>query len=200
MEFIGYIKGLARDEETDRYQVTIQIDEECKTAFGEIKDNYNQGQKLKITIAKWYKKRSLNANDYMWALLDKIANCKDIRISKNEVYEQMLQSYGTLKYNGDELSKIQVPRDTDISGKPGHWMYNRLVELYDEFDRAVQFDEYIEIKGSSEYNTEEMACLLDGIIFEAKELGIETAPDADYQKMLEEWGTQYAKTQKHNNR
>lgn len=42
--------------------------------------------------------------------------------------------------------------------------------------------------GSSKYDTEEMAKLIDGVIEEAKALDIETATPEELARMKEEWG------------
>ena len=44
---------------------------------------------------------------------------------------------------------------------------------------------YYQIKGSSEYNTAEMSRLIDGIVSECKELGIETLPPEELKRMME---------------
>jgi hypothetical protein len=43
------------------------------------------------------------------------------------------------------------------------------------------------IKGSSEYDTKEMSRFIDGIVAEAKELGIETLPPAELETMMKAW-------------
>ena len=41
--------------------------------------------------------------------------------------------------------------------------------------------------GSSTYNTKEMSVLIDGTVYEAKELGIETLPPDELERMKIEW-------------
>ena len=41
------------------------------------------------------------------------------------------------------------------------------------------------LRGSSTYNTEEMAHLIDGLVSECKEVGIETATPEELSRMLE---------------
>ena len=45
------------------------------------------------------------------------------------------------------------------------------------------------IKGSSEYDSAEMAHFIDRIVEEAQELGIETATPDELERMKQEWGT-----------
>lgn len=43
-------------------------------------------------------------------------------------------------------------------------------------------------KGSSLYNTKEMSLLIDGVVRECKELGIETETPDEIERMKQEWG------------
>ena len=43
---------------------------------------------------------------------------------------------------------------------------------------------YRMLKGSSEYDTKEMARLIDGAVSEAKSMGIEVLPDEEIERML----------------
>jgi hypothetical protein len=45
---------------------------------------------------------------------------------------------------------------------------------------------YIRIRGTSEYDRREMANFLDRVVEDAKEIGVETLPKAEIDKMLEE--------------
>lgn len=48
--------------------------------------------------------------------------------------------------------------------------------------------------GSSTYNTKEMSVLIDSIVCEAKELGIETATPEELERMKREWGIDFNST------
>ena len=60
----------------------------------------------------------------------------------------------------------------------GHWMPIR---------SNGTFNAYAMIKGSSEYDTKEMSHFIDGIVAEAKELGIETLPPDELESMMKAW-------------
>lgn len=59
-----------------------------------------------------------------------------------------------------------------------------------ESRKGVVYRWYIKLKGSSKYDTKEMARLIDGTVEDAKELGIETLPPEDLERMKAAWGTQ----------
>lgn len=126
-----------------------------------------------VKIDKHREKRSLNANAYLWKLVTEIGNI--LNKSKEEVYLQMLKDYG-------QSMLIPVPRGTIPS---------RITKYY-EFECSSQLngkdaDWYKCYIGSSEYDTKEMSILLNGVVQEAKNLGIKTKDDIELEKLIEEW-------------
>ena len=47
---------------------------------------------------------------------------------------------------------------------------------------------YMMLRGSSDYDTREMSELIDGTVSEAKQMGIETLPPHEIERMKKEWG------------
>ena len=119
-------------------------------------------------------KRSLNANAYAWALIGKIANV--LRATKEEVYFTMLERYG-------QSQIISVKSEISIEG---FIKYSEPIGT--RIENGIGFTDYRVFKGSSEYDTREMAILIDGIISEAEELNIETLPPEEIQRLTEKWG------------
>ena len=122
-----------------------------------------------LDIKKHRERRSLDANAYCWVLCTKIA--EKVKTSKDEIYEEMLQKYG---YMSDIT--ITVKSDVDMRRIDGHWKF------YQESGDG-KFKAYVMIRGSSEYDSKEMAHFIDMIIDEAKELGIETMTPAEIERM-----------------
>lgn len=134
------------------------------------------GLKANLSVSKWYKRRSLTANAYLWTLLTEIAN--KIGSSKEEVYEQMLDRYGQVLTDEEgNAYQVTILKKQDIKSMEGHY---KLIKSNDKFSA------YLVLKGSSEYNSKEMATLLDGVISECKELEIETRPKEEIESMLKE--------------
>lgn len=131
---------------------------------------------LDVEIKVHREKRSLNANAYLWVLLGKLADA--LMTSKDELYLLMLERYGVfthviVKPEAVERVKAEWRTVRELGkGKIGN------VE-------GVQLQCYF---GSSTYDTKEMATLIDGVVSECKEVGIETIPDAELQSMKDEWG------------
>ena len=127
-------------------------------------------------ITEYHPKRSLSANAYAWALIQKIAESMTPPRSKNEVYLQMLKDYGQSEF-------VSVLSDINVSG---------YFKYYEEYGKGHvegrEFTHYKVYKGSSEMDSREMAILIDGIIQEARQLGIETITPAEKEKLLKEMG------------
>ena len=133
----------------------------------------NQEREKLFEVKQHRQKRSLTANAYAWVLMGKIADV--VRASKDEVYLEMLKKYG-------QRTVVSVRSDIDVSG---------YFKYYENFAIGyvgdTEFTHYHIFKGSSEYDTREMAVLIDGIISEAKELEIETLPPHEVQRLKDNW-------------
>ena len=121
---------------------------------------YEQDKDKQFVIKEYKEKRSLNANNYYWKLVNEIAN--RLQTSKEEVHERMIKRYSQSEY-------ISVLEEVNISG------YIRYFEEKNTFiHNDKRFKSYLVFKGSSEMDIKEMSILIDGIVSEAKEMGIET--------------------------
>jgi hypothetical protein len=141
-------------------------------------ETLEQGKDYRIKLSKWTEKRSLDSNSYAWLIISKIAD--KVGSSKEEIYEQMLCAYGTVD---DEVPPITVIAGVDMSKFADHFFRFDSRKIGDK-----EFDCYLRIKGSSEMDSKEMSHFIDGIVFEAKQLGIETLPPEEIRLMNERWG------------
>lgn len=173
MECIGKLTGAARSFDGNSLVITFEVD---RTAESQIEDIRKQ-DKLTIKATKYHQKRSLDANAYAWVLMTKIADV--VRSSKEEIYEEMLQRYGTCYKDENGYVTITVKKTVDMSKIDGHWKLCGGNE---------KFNSYLMIKGSSEYDTAEMSHFIDHIVQEAQELGIETMTPNEIERMKQEWG------------
>lgn len=124
-------------------------------------------------IKEHKEKRSLNANAYLWVLVGKIAD--RLRASKDEVYLRCLKLYG-------QSEVVSVLSDIDVRG-----YFKYFEEIGKGHVNGREFTHYKVFKGSSEYDSKEMAVLIDGVISEAKELDIETLPPHEIERMKQRW-------------
>lgn len=135
---------------------------------------FDQDKNKKFEIKEYHKKRSLNANAYAWALIGKIADV--LRNSKDEIYLEMLKKYG-------QSEVVSVLSDINVTGYFKYFEEIATVKL-----QGKNFTHYKVFKGTSEYNTAEMAVFIDGVISEADELGIDTLPPNEVEKIKSLWG------------
>lgn len=176
MDFTGRLSSLGQDYETNKQVLAILADNDISRIFDDLKKH----EKIFIQVKKYRKKRSLDANAYYWALCGKLAD--KLNSSKDEVHNIMLQRYGQIESGEDGkpiafsmLSKVDMEKRTDIHVKAiGHRMHN-----------GKSVTDYALLKGSHEYNTKEMSILINGIISECDEQGIETLTPDDINKMME---------------
>lgn len=137
-----------------------------------------QDCKLSVVLKKWRQKRSLDANNYCWLLCTKIAEV--VKSSKDEIYEAMLQDYGYLQQDEDgDCVVMTLSAKTDIKTIEGHWKY---------YKSNGKHTAYLQIMGSSQYDSKQMAHFLDMIVEEAKGLGIQTETPDNIAKMKALWG------------
>ena len=133
-----------------------------------------QDKEKQYEIKEYKEKRSLNSNNYAWKLITEIANV--MRLSKEEVYLEMLKAYG-------QSEMVSVLAEIDVS---------KYFKYYSEAGESIlngkKFRHYKIYMGSSEMDTRQMSILIDGIVQEAKQLGIETLTPAEISRLKEEWG------------
>lgn len=126
---------------------------------------------LQISLEKWREKRSLNANNLLWEYIDRIA--EKLRTDRWSVYLKALRDYGTASYivvNPEALDYLKATiRETEVLGD---------IEVNGR--KGVQVACY---HGSSQMDTKQFSRLLDGVLQDAKDLGIET-PDEERLKEL----------------
>ena len=125
---------------------------------------FNQDREKIFEIKEHKEKRSLSQNAYCWKLITEMADV--LRLSKEEVYFQMLKDYG----QSNIVTMIS-------SASPAGY-----VKYYEKIGTGIvndkEFTHYKIYKGSSEFDTKEMSIFIDGIVQECTNLGIPTlTPD-----------------------
>lgn len=163
MKAVGKIKSTSMELVSGNYNITFSVTE-LPTFDGSQYDLWDIEWKVHRN------KRSLDANNYAWMLMTKIGNA--LGMSKDEVYIHELERYGQLAF------LMQVEHDTPID----------TVGIYAKFlEYNGEKDIYQVFRGSSTYDTKEMSAFIDGIVADAKELGIDTVPVVELEKIKKKW-------------
>lgn len=172
MKLTGKIASVNIDFLTGTPQIMFAVNEknELMRGYDALKDI----DKLEIEFKPFRKNRSLNANAYAWKLITDIANT--VNASKEAVYMTMLKRYG----------------QSELISVLSHILIDGYLKYYEEAGESTlngkSFKHYKIYKGSSEYDTREMAILIDGIVSEAKELGIPTETPEEIERIKSLWG------------
>lgn len=178
MEAKGKLEQVSVDYFNQRVQVTFSFpqNDQLLSSIELLKE-----KKLRIKAVQYRKKRSLDANAYAWTLMSQIADV--LGTDKDFIYEEMLHRYGQPYTNENGVSeKITVLANVDITKYGIHTKY-----IGSGHVESKEFNHYIVLKGSSQYDTKEMSIFIDGIIGECKELGIETLAPRELEQMKEAW-------------
>ena len=172
MNFTGTLKDVSMDWKTGKYSITFICNE--ASAVHELESIQNC-EKLSIKAVKYRKHRSLDANRMLWACLGEIA--ASLRADKWDIYLQMLKRYGKYTYVCVKPSVVDAMK--------AQWRESEVIGEVDiNGQKAVQMLCYF---GSSTYNTKEFSVLLDGVVSEMKEMGLETPMSQDMKRALEAW-------------
>ena len=134
-----------------------------------------QEKSYDVEIKEHKEKRSLNANSYSWVLQDKIAKALNRRV--DDVHKEMVLQYGVI-----EVFSIQ---------KVAFESAKRLFDYFEILgESSTNGKEFIHVKagiGTHLYNTKEMSVFLEGVVAEAKELGIETKTPNELAELKSLW-------------
>lgn len=158
----------------------VGIDGNRVTLETEFTDLFDK-EELEITIGEAKKKRSKDANAYFHVLVGKIAD--KLRMSKMECKNIMLSRYGQYEYQDGKRMVISVDSDIDMMNRED---IHCSALGYGEIN-GKQFTHYAIMKPSHEMTSYEMAKLIDGVVDEAKALGIETLSPAEIERIKERW-------------
>lgn len=141
--------------------------------------------KTKLYEVKEYKeKRSKDANAYFHVLVNKLA--RFYNIADKEMKIKMNLQYGTIAKDANENSiGIKIPQGTDITQ-----FYDYAKWFGECEDNAIKFDKYLFYKQTHTLNTKEMSQLINGVVQECQDVGIETKSQAEINSLLESWGKQ----------
>lgn len=172
MILTGKITGALIDFATGKPKLELSVNE--VNDFKQLVDELKDKERLSIEVKQYREKRSLNANNYAWKLITEIANV--LRASKEEIYFMMLKMYG----------------QSEIISVLAHIPLNNYVKYFEEAGESALngklFKHYRVFKGSSEFDSREMAIFIDGIISEAKNLNIQTETPNQIAEMKARWG------------
>lgn len=163
-----------------KYLLTIEVNENVMEEYEQLKDK----EKLAVEIKPYRKKRSLDANSYLWVLLDKLSS--KLSIPRWELYLECLKKYGSFEY---------IPlreKDIYLAQSVHRIVVDRGAQIVTDLKGREEELHVLQCwKGSSKYNTVEMSRLINGVLDECREVGIPESelltPD-EKEELKQKWG------------
>lgn len=144
-------------------------------------------EKLSIKISKHDKKRSLNANSYYWLLIGKLSKAQNI--SSSYCHNLMLRRYGELERIDDQVVYWVIP-DTDEAMRKAdeaETFHIKPTSNVREGNDGIMYRTYILLKGSHEYTRTEFTKLVNGLVDECHNCGIETKSQEEIDSLLAQY-------------
>lgn len=172
---IGRLKDLTFGRNGEQ-NITVTVRSDFKERFDELKD-----VDVDIEIKKHRKRRSLSANAYFHVLVNKIAERQGL--GDAEIKVNLVCEYGALAKDEDGSTVgFKLPSSVKVSTI---YPYVRCFDTRTEGGKM--FNCYLVYKQTHLMDSKEMARLIDGAIYVAKDLGIETDTPEQLARYKEEW-------------
>lgn len=158
-----------------KQRLVIELDDDFRQDFAGLKEH-----DVSIEVKRWRKKRSLDANAYAWVLIDKIAQATGV--PKTEIYRKAIREIGG-------VSEIVCVRTEAVDKLREGWEAHGLGWQTDVMPSKIEgCTNVVLYYGSSTYDTQQMAALIDSLAQEAQALGIETLPPHEIARLNSLWG------------
>ena len=161
-------------------RISFSLDNQIEITFTTQKSNLEQISRLKdenmiVEVKKQVKKRSVSQNAYLWVLLDELG--KVLNRSKEDVYKTYIKDYGV--FETIPIKNEAVDSFVNKWGKNGlGWICEDLGE-----SKLKGYTKLITYFGTSTYTSSEMARILEAVIIDCEEMGIDTLTINDIMKL-----------------
>lgn len=156
--------------------ITITVNADFRAKFDDLKD-----ADLDIEIKKHRERRSLSANAYFHVLVNKIAEAQGL--GDDEVKAGLVIEYGALARDDEgQAVGFKLPASVDVG------TIYKYVRCFDtRIEGGKPFNCYLVYKQTHLMDSKEMARLIDGAVYVAKDLGIETDTPETLAKHKDRW-------------
>lgn len=178
-EFTGRLVHIATPFGSDKPLLTIEADCTAQSLF-RMFDELKTAEKLEFKVKKFSKRRSLDANAYCWVLIGKIA--EKTGVSTTDVYRSAIKDVGG---NYD----VVCVQDRAVNSLCQSWQRMGLGWRTETYPSKIEgCTNVILYYGSSSYDTAQMSRLINIIVQDCAELGIETRSPEEIESLLRSWG------------
>ena len=136
-------------------------------------------KELSVEIKPYRARRSLDANAYCWVLCQKLS--EKLNCTKEDIYKEAIRKAGQFDFVAVTDSATEQFLKAWQSKGLG-WYAEASESKIDGCKKVMVY------YGSSVYDSKEMSHLINYIVDECKEHGIETATPEELSRMMNEWG------------
>ena len=176
MKVKGRLYDISSDLKTGDYRITVTTSDKS-AVLGESDDLMDKD--LDVEFKRHREKRSLDANAYCWVLIDRLA--EKLRIGKTEIYQNAIRDIGG---NNTTVCVLNEAVD-DLIEKWQRFGVGWIAEKQpSKLEGCTNVTLYY---GSSLYDTEQMSRLIDYIVTECEEQGIDTKTPDEIANLLSLW-------------
>lgn len=160
--------------------------EDIGKAMALVKNHKNKLYQLEVKEHR--KKRTQDANQKLWALINEMSTI--LKLTPEEIYQGYIPDVGN-NY------RVFPVKPEDINQTAEEWCHGHLGRMVEDMGqcRIWELREYHNLKcykGSSEYDTATFSRLLDLVIQDCRQLGIETMSERERSLLMDEWEKTYA--------
>lgn len=136
-----------------------------------------------LEVKEYRKKRSLDANQKMWALINEMSTM--LKLTPEEIYQGYISDVG----NNYRVFPVKPEEINEVADE---WCRGHLGRMVEDMGpcRLRDLIGYHNLKmyrGSSEYDTATFSRLLELVMQDCRQLGIETMSEREKSLLLEEW-------------
>lgn len=178
MKLTGRIADVSVDFKTGTPKITLTVNEKNELLHGY--DDLKDLEKLAIEIKPHRQRRSLDANAYCWKLIGDLA--AKLNVPREELYRASIREIG-----GN--SEIVCVKNAAVDKLCDGWRRNGMGWQTETMPSKLKgCTNVILYYGSSTYDTEQMSRLIDNIVQDCKEVGIQTETPDQIADMKSRWG------------
>lgn len=168
------MKGRIKDllvQMNGKQRLVLELDGDFRGDFDKLHES-----DVDVTVKKYHPKRSLDANGYAWALIDRIA--AEMRTTKEEVYRSTIRNIGG-------VSEVVCVQDRAVDKLRQGWSKNGIGWQTETFPSKIGgCTNVVLYYGSSTYDSRQMSALIDSLVQDCKALGIETRPQEEIDSLI----------------
>lgn len=168
MRFRGIITEIDFDFKRTTHYLKIAIES------GNIEEaNKYLGRRSAIEIKELEHAKTPSQNRFFWEIVTQMANV--LNTTKEEVYQHLLSHYGS------PVAELKAEKVNDVLGTDLHYIIQK---------SGRKYNYYLVIKGISLMSSKEMTDFIEHTLTEAAELGIDTTPPYEWERLKKLWLSQ----------